>query len=58
MKINIKASARLAMKRAIENLRDRKGKILAPDYILIDAEEIDLSLPQESIIKGMSFHIQ
>jgi ribonuclease HII len=50
--INIKASARLAMKRAIENLRDRKGKILAPDYILIDAEEIDLSLPQESIIKG------
>ncbi len=50
--INIKASARLAMKRAIENLRDRKGKILAPYYILIDAEEIDLSLPQESIIKG------
>lgn len=50
--INIKASARLAMKRAVENSRDREGNILKPDYILIDAEEIDLDIEQKSIIKG------
>lgn len=50
--INIKESSRLAMKRAIENLRTKDGDKVLPDYTLIDAETIDLSLPQKSIIKG------
>lgn len=44
--INIKQAARLAMKKAVNSLR------IYPDYLLIDAESVDLDLPQESIIKG------
>lgn len=44
--INIKQAARLAMKKAIEALH------IAPDYLLVDAEKVDVSLPQLSIIKG------
>ena len=44
--INIKQAARLAMKRAVTGLR------FCPDYLLVDAENVDLPLPQESIIKG------
>lgn len=51
-RINIKMSARLAMKMAVENLRNREGKKVQPEYILIDAENIDLNTPQKSIIKG------
>lgn len=51
-KINIKNAARLAMKKAILNLRDKENKLVIPDYILIDAEEINLDIPQEAIIKG------
>src|SRR5690625_5283574 len=38
--INIKQAAKLAMKRAVEQLS------LTPDYLLIDAEQIELPLPQ------------
>ncbi|MBE0335454.1 ribonuclease HII [Paenibacillus sp. 23TSA30-6] len=44
--INIKQAARLAMKQAVEALR------VSPDYLLVDAEKVDLSIPQLSIIKG------
>ncbi len=44
--INIKQAARLAMKQAVEALQ------VSPDYLLVDAEKVDLSIPQLSIIKG------
>ncbi|WP_091218805.1 ribonuclease HII [Paenibacillus sp. BC26] len=44
--INIKQAARLAMKQAVELLA------VPPDYLLVDAEKVDIALPQESIIKG------
>jgi len=45
-RINIKQAARLAMKIAVESLQ------VPSDYLLIDAEKVDVSLPQLSIIKG------
>lgn len=45
-KINIKQAARLAMKQAVEQLKPE------PEYILVDAEKIDSSLPQLAVIKG------
>lgn len=51
-KINIKESTRLAMKYAVENLMDKRGKKVQPDYLLIDAETIDMDLPMDSIVKG------
>lgn len=44
--INIKQAARLAMKIAVESLE------IPSDYLLIDAEKVDVALPQQSIIKG------
>ncbi len=44
--INIKQASRLAMKKAVEGLSH------TPDYMLIDAEKVDLPFPQRSIIKG------
>lgn len=45
-RLNIKQAARLAMKRAVEALGE------TPDYMLVDAEKVDLNVPQLSIIKG------
>jgi ribonuclease HII len=45
-RINIKQAARLAMKRAVEQLA------VQPDHLLIDAESVDIHIPQTSIIKG------
>lgn len=50
--INIKKSTLLAMKKAIDNLIDKDGKHIIPDYVLIDAETINTSIPQQSIVKG------
>lgn len=50
--INIKESARLAMKLAVNNLKDKDGNKVIPDFLLIDAEKVDINLPQEAIIKG------
>jgi len=50
--INIKNATKLAMKQAIDNLRDKDGNKIIPDYLLIDAEKLDLSLPQSNIIHG------
>ncbi|WP_413377445.1 ribonuclease HII [Paenibacillus taichungensis] len=44
--LNIKQAARLAMKRAVEALEG------VPDYLLVDAEKVDVNIPQLSIIKG------
>lgn len=44
--INIKQASRLAMKKAVECLSE------TPDYMLVDAERVDLELPQRAIIKG------
>lgn len=45
-KINIKQAARLAMKQAVEKLACQ------PHALLIDAEKVDVDLPQLAIIKG------
>nr|WP_312576350.1 ribonuclease HII [Sedimentibacter sp.] len=50
--INIKNATKLAMKLAIENLRDKNGNKIIPDYLMIDAEKLDLEIPQLNIIKG------
>mgnify|MGYP001248591134 FL=1 len=50
--MNIKESARLAMKLAVENIKDRDGNRIIPDYLLIDAEKVALDIPQMGIVKG------
>ncbi len=50
--INIKQASRLAMKKAVENLRDQEGQVFKPDLALIDAETIDLDIEQKAIIHG------
>lgn len=45
-RINIKQASRLAMKLAVESLQ------ASPDYLLVDAEKVDVPSPQLSIIKG------
>ncbi|MCA1030053.1 ribonuclease HII [Bacillus timonensis] len=44
--INIYQATKLAMKKAINNLS------VQPDHLLIDAMDLDLNIPQTSIIKG------
>lgn len=51
-KINIKESTRLAMKMAVENIKDKNGNSIIPDYLLIDAETVYMNIPQAGIIKG------
>lgn len=51
-RINIKESTRLAMKNAVLDLKDKSGKTVLPDYLLIDAEEVYIDIPQYGIIKG------
>ena len=50
--INIKNATKLAMKQAIENLKDKDGNKITPDYVLIDAEKLDIKIPQLNIIHG------
>lgn len=50
--INIKEATRLAMKEAVLNLKDKSGHDIKPSYLLIDAENIPIDIPQKSIIKG------
>jgi ribonuclease HII len=47
-RINIRQAARLAMKQAVKALGTQA------DYLLIDAENIELSIPQLKIVKGDS----
>jgi ribonuclease HII len=45
-RINIKQAARLAMKQALQRLKQR------PDFLLVDAEKVDSDIPQMAIIHG------
>lgn len=45
-RINIKQAARLAMRKAVESLQ------VEPHYLLVDAEKVDVPVPQLAIIKG------
>lgn len=49
---NIKNATRLAMVQAVENIKDKAGRKLVPDYILTDAEKLDITIPQTNIIHG------
>lgn len=51
-KINIKEATRLAMTIAVNNIVDKNISKLYPDFLLIDAENIDMDIAQKSIIKG------
>lgn len=51
-KINIKESTKLAMKRAVKNLRDKDGNEIKSEFLLIDAEEINCNIPSKAIVKG------
>lgn len=44
--INIKQAARLAMKMAVEQLK------IAPDFLLVDAENVSVDIEQSAIIHG------
>lgn len=50
--INIKESTRLAMKKSVLNLKDGNGRSILPDFLLVDAENIPIDIPQLSLIKG------
>ncbi len=45
-RVNIKQAARLAMKMAVEQLKQ------CPDYLLVDAEKVDLPIRQLAVIHG------
>lgn len=49
---NIKNATKLAMVQAIENIKDKEGNKILPDYVLVDAEKLDIDIPQSSIIHG------
>lgn len=50
--INIKNATLKAMKKAVEGLNRTNKKNIIPDILLIDAENINMKIPQKSIIKG------
>ncbi|HBC32421.1 MAG TPA: ribonuclease HII [Clostridiales bacterium] len=49
---NVKNATRLAMVQAIENIKDKEGNKIIPDYVLVDAEKLDITIPQANIIHG------
>ena len=50
--INIKEATKIAMKRAVGNIEDKEGKAVKADFLLIDAEKIEMNLPVKAVIKG------
>ncbi len=50
--INIRQATLLAMQKAVENIKDKDGNKITPDFLLIDAERIESTIPQASVIKG------
>lgn len=50
--MNIKEAARLAMQKAVLALRTPDGKHVPADFLLVDAEHVDLPISQEAIIHG------
>lgn len=51
-RINILEATRLAMKKAVENLRTKEGMAVVPDLLVIDALRIDSAIPQIDVIRG------
>ncbi len=51
-KVNIKMATHISMINALENLRDKEGKKIITDCVLIDAETIETGIFQKAIIKG------
>ncbi len=49
---NIKNATKFAMVQAIENIKDKEGNKIVPDYVLVDAEKLNIDIPQLSIIQG------
>ncbi|HAE41748.1 MAG TPA: ribonuclease HII [Clostridiales bacterium] len=52
--MNIKRATHMAMIRAVENLSDKDGMRIKPDFLLIDAEKLPMDIQQMGIIKGDS----
>lgn len=50
--INIKKATKLAMLKSIENIKNKLGEKLIPDFLLIDSEIIDTDIDNLSIVKG------
>lgn len=50
--INIKQASRLAMKTAIENIKDKNGNKILGEFLITDAEKVDVDLPQLNLIHG------
>ncbi len=50
--VNIKNATKMAMLQAIANLKTKEGQAIVPDYLLIDAEKLNVDIPQSNIIKG------
>ena len=50
--INIKEATKLAMKKAVSNIKDKDGKAVEADFLLIDAEIIDSDIKMKAVIKG------
>lgn len=50
--INIKQASRLAMKNAILNLKDLNGNKIYGDFLITDAEKVDVDIPQINLIHG------
>ena len=50
--INIKQSSRLAMKNAILNIKDKNGNKVLGDFLITDAEKVDVDIPQLNLIHG------
>lgn len=51
-RVNIKEATRRAMVQAASNLRDREGRRVQADFLLVDAEVLDLKTPQLTLVKG------
>lgn len=51
-RFNIKNATIEAMKRSVKNLKTREGESLSPDYLLVDAERLNIGIMEESVIKG------
>lgn len=50
--INIKNATKMAMLQAVSNLRTKDGQAIQADYLLIDAEKLNTTIPQSNIIQG------
>ena len=50
--INIRQATLEAMKLAVDNLKDKDGKTINPDFLLIDAETVNVDIDQKGIKGG------